>query len=72
MPFFSPQGNFHLKSQRELTVLQQNYSIDIVHWNFLKVLGAVQKYRLAALEGAIVTLASSSEREVGQPWVHIV
>jgi len=41
MSFFFAQRILHLKSQRELTVLKKDDSINIVIWNIDKVLGAV-------------------------------
>ena len=72
MPFFFAKRNLHFKSQRELTVLKENYRIDIVIRNFFEVLGAVQEYRLAIIKGTILTFAVSSKREVGEARMKII
>ena len=72
MSFFFAKRNLHFKSERELTVLKENYRINIVIRNFFKVLGAVQEYRLAIIKGTILTFAVSSKRKVGKTRMNVI
>ena len=51
------QGDLHIESLRQGTVLEKNDVVDVVSRNGFKVLGVVQPYRLPLLEPTKLALA---------------